>query len=378
MVNFLDHPAFAVGKGKSVPLSPSKYKELIMEGVSILQEVNSGMDVGILPFTVLGDIDTPNPKSFWFKVRCPYCGDLLNLCPPKKNLEANLRNHLGSSKHILAVEAAKKTITKFVGLLCGRRGRPSRLSSTSAHSNQPDLHSWFSGRLGCNQEGTSFTSGLDSNVVKTLMCWGFRDLRCFYNRLSYGVRGLLEDHMSGGNWFSEPHLVATVTVNRAAVYINGAFRHKDCAEFAPTTSGFTNLTCSKCTQIPQENDFTKRVVIEDRALDKRGTRTIGGGRRIEYLTVAELVCHGRDMRKKLRSEALNHWATKARIVQRKVKRPTLKEMAKESSSEHNLIKFCNNILNAHRIGAFGSTCLVGLHERCRPKSQSRQQREPIQ
>ena len=40
-------------------------------------------------------------------------------------------------------------------------------------------------------------------------------------------------------------------------------------------------------------------------------------------------------------------------MQLKVKGPTLEEMAKESSSEHNLLKFCNNILNAHRTGAFG-------------------------
>lgn len=40
-------------------------------------------------------------------------------------------------------------------------------------------------------------------------------------------------------------------------------------------------------------------------------------------------------------------------MQLKVKRPTLAEMAKNSMADHNVHKFCHNILNAHRTGAFG-------------------------
>ena len=95
------------------------------------------------------------------------------------------------------------------------------------------------------------------------------------------------------------------------------------------------------------------MLREDCAIKKRGCRTIASGRRVAYLTIPELVNHARDMRKELRLEKLNHWSVRARIVQLKVKRPTLKEVAKQSSFEHNLLKFCNNILNAHRTGAFG-------------------------
>lgn len=48
-----------------------------------------------------------------------------------------------------------------------------------------------------------------------------------------------------------------------------------------------------------------------------------------------------------------HLAARARIVQLKVKRPTLRELAKEASSEHNVTKFCTSIINAHKSGAFG-------------------------
>ena len=63
--------------------------------------------------------------------------------------------------------------------------------------------------------------------------------------------------------------------------------------------------------------------------------------------------HSRQLSKKFRRERSLHWAAKARIVQLKVKRPTLKESAKLASDEHDLMKFCNNILAAHRSGVFG-------------------------
>lgn len=108
-----------------------------------------------------------------------------------------------------------------------------------------------------------------------------------------------------------------------------------------------------CAHIPQENDFKKRVFREDLSIDKKGSRTTSGGRRVGCLTIVEFVRHGEDMRKKLTLEKLNHWSARARTVHLKVKRPTLKEMARQSSFEHDLLKFCNNILNAHKIGAFG-------------------------
>lgn len=44
-------------------------------------------------------------------------------------------------------------------------------------------------------------------------------------------------------------------------------------------------------------------------------------------------------------------AAKATIVQLKLKRPTLKESAKQACNGGDLLKFCNNIVTAYRIGA---------------------------
>jgi len=93
---------------------------LIIEDVSIFKDVNSRLDVGIFPFTIVSDIHTPNPKSFWFKVKCPYSHDLFNLYLLKKNLEVNLQNHLGGSKHIWAIEDSQVVARKSCGLLTRR------------------------------------------------------------------------------------------------------------------------------------------------------------------------------------------------------------------------------------------------------------------
>ena len=80
---------------------------------------------------------------------------------------------------------------------------------------------------------------------------------------------------------------------------------------------------------------------------KKGSRSTSGGIRVGYLSITELSHHSRDVTRKLRLEKLQHWATRARITQLKVKRPTLAEMAKNSFGDHNVHKFCHNILNTH-------------------------------
>ena len=85
------------------------HKKAVCDGLQILQKVNKEVVVGgEEPFHHIGDPNANDLKSFWFKVQCHSCGDLLQLCPPNKNLEANLRNHLGGTKHAIAVEESAK------------------------------------------------------------------------------------------------------------------------------------------------------------------------------------------------------------------------------------------------------------------------------
>jgi hypothetical protein len=53
-------------------------------------------------------------------------------------------------------------------------------------------------------------------------------------------------------------------------------------------------------QRPQEKDFKMRVVCEERALQKMGTRGTGFGRRLAYLHIRELQGMSRKLRLQVR------------------------------------------------------------------------------
>ena len=71
------------------------------------------------------------------------------------------------------------------------------------------------------------------------------------------------------------------------------------------------------------------------------------------LSALEVCRNARLVSKKFRLEKLHYWHARIRLVQFKVKRPTMCESARLASSNNNLIKFCNNMISAHRTAAFG-------------------------
>jgi len=81
-INYLDHPQSIAPKGKGMHLTPEMHKKFIEQGVDVMEEVNLSLDVAHKTFTVLGTFKDSAPKSFWMKVRCFYCKDLISLCPP--------------------------------------------------------------------------------------------------------------------------------------------------------------------------------------------------------------------------------------------------------------------------------------------------------
>ena len=79
-----------------------------------------------------------------------------------------------------------------------------------------------------------------------------------------------------------------------------------------------------CQSIIFECDFRSRVLREERAIGKRGSRGTGLGRRAGYLSVFEVTVHSRLLNKKLKKEQMRHWSAKAKIAQLKVSRPILR------------------------------------------------------
>jgi hypothetical protein len=271
-------------------------------------------------------------------------------------LESTLKNHMASSKHLQAVEEFKNQERRGAALLTGRRGRPRTSSALTMESNKSDLHAFFRGGGGTSTSAGGQTCdpfSHDSNSLLSVMCWGYRGPNVVYGGVSYSITSLLEDRHVGVSWHPEPHVEASVSVRDTEVQVQGTFRHKKCRRVSLFVGGFPNLTCPSCAEIPLECDFRQRVVREDKSIVKRGLRTTSSGMRVGYLSMNELLRHSRYVARKYRFERLQHWVTRATMTQLKVKRPTLRDMAKNANSDHNVHKFCQNILNAHRTGAFG-------------------------
>jgi hypothetical protein len=350
-VPFEHHPRSEAGRlGKGVIMTPEDHAKLIADGIDIVKKVNADKGMEQPCFEVVGNPLATQVKCFWTKVKCVTCNQFLQLCPPKRNLEHILTAHAAGSKHKELLDKAQKQ-TAGVPLSTGKRGRPSRTAGFSGSRSQTSLHSWFP-HSGEGSQACDFTSW-DRGHGLSYICWGFRGPSCSYGGKPYNIRALVNDAHPGKNWFAEPCLRGEVMLEGGLLTVEGAFRHRNCLRISASDDGFENLTCTKCASIPSEDDFRMRVLREDRAIEKRGTRSTGSGRRVGYLHMLEVNSHSRQLSQKFRRERSLHWAAKARIVQLKVKRPTLKESAKLASDEHDLMKFCNNILAAHRSGVFG-------------------------
>ena len=96
---YIDHPKKEGNKGKPLIYTPADHKRLVEEGVSILKSVNDAVSLEDPPFVLVGDVWVLQMKSFWYKVRCKIDGELMLLCPPKRNLRINLENHLQGITH---------------------------------------------------------------------------------------------------------------------------------------------------------------------------------------------------------------------------------------------------------------------------------------
>jgi hypothetical protein len=305
------------------------------------------------PFVVVGDPKAEHLKSFWYKERCKLCGDLFQLCPPKKNLEGNLKNHLQGLKHCKVVEdAASGARSGSLALSTGRRGRPSA-ATRAVLGAQPGLHEWFKVFQATRSSPSESTVSGERDGTLSLLCWGFRDKSITYAGKLYNIQGLLNDPKSGRYWVPEPATRAEFEFHGEFVHINGCFRHTNCKRLCGSFDGFLNFTCSECSQIPKLNDFTLRVIREGHSLQKRGSRSILPGRRVDYLSTKELASHRRQLSKKLKEYKNFLWQVKARVAQVKMSKQGLKLSAVESFNRKDVLAFCNNILAAHKTNAFG-------------------------
>lgn len=346
-VEFANHPQAGTTRANPVTITGADHKRLVEEGIGVMDTVNDSIDSSKPTFQLVGDPDEALMKSYWFKVKCLVCPrEVFQLCPPKHNLEVNLMNHVHGILHTKAQEELSRKGAAGSALSTGKRGRPPRSTASSGESSQKGLHFFFK-----HTEGELHPH--DKSSLQTLMCWGLRGPHCVYGGKSYGVDGLLFDPHPGKVWYAEAYLEALFQVGDHVVIVKGAFRHRDCTRVSISGEPFQNFTCSKCCSIVLEPDFRSRVVREERAVEKRGFRGTGLGCRAGYLSVFELCEQTRKLKKQHKLEKMQHWSAKVRIAQLKVSRPTLRQSAQGATDQHNVYKFCTDIISAHRTGVMG-------------------------
>ena len=105
------------------------------------------------------------------------------------------------------------------------------------------------------------------------------------------MKAILDDQpKADALWYVVPQVdreVWSISDQKTCV-IKGLFRHQQCNYMSALGGGFTDLTCENCWSIIKEHDFRFRVSREVEAIEKRGTRGIGYGKRLGYLTIPEV------------------------------------------------------------------------------------------
>ena len=99
-----DHLELAVAQEKTVIITPTDHKVAIAEGMEILNNLNDWKVEENRPFVLVGYYPNEDMKYWWYKICCKVYRDLFYLYPPKKNLAANLKNHVIGIKHLKALK----------------------------------------------------------------------------------------------------------------------------------------------------------------------------------------------------------------------------------------------------------------------------------
>jgi len=158
--------------------------------------------------------------------------------------------------------------------------------------------------LASRQISDSLTSG--SSALFVVTCLDYRRTYVVYDRVSYFDTLFLEDWHIDVNWYSEPHLHASVYFFGYDVKVLNTFRHRKCSKVSSSLEKFLNLTCNSCSEIPRLIDFRLRILREGKAIVKRDSITTSSGIRMGYLSINEFSCHNRYVTRKLKLEKLQY------------------------------------------------------------------------
>ena len=85
-LDFNNHMQSKAQNGRLIIIIPDNQGGFIAKGIQIMEAVNLGLPEMHNKLTMLGNVQAQDTRCYWFKVKCPYCRELIVLCPPRKTL----------------------------------------------------------------------------------------------------------------------------------------------------------------------------------------------------------------------------------------------------------------------------------------------------
>ncbi len=157
----------------------------------------------------------------------------------------------------------------------------------------------------------------------------------------------------GKKWYAEPFTRAHIQHGSTEYFINGIFRHINCARISLIGGeGFVGLRCSECSSIPIENDFRMRVYRSKKTKSHRGERNFKRCVQLGYSGRLEIIKFAQSSRKEARYLRSNLWRARVRVATLSVKVRSLRESSVEYHGRGDMKAFCHNIITAHNHGKF--------------------------
>ena len=143
-IDFACHSQARTTRTNPIVITAADHKRMVVEGIAIVAIVNDSINIAKPTFQLIGDLSAVHAKCYWFKIKCLFCSnEVLQLCPSKRNLEVNLMNHVYGTVHTKTMEELKSKTSQGLVLSMGKRGRPTRSSTSTDQASQKALHSFY-------------------------------------------------------------------------------------------------------------------------------------------------------------------------------------------------------------------------------------------
>jgi hypothetical protein len=207
-VDFYAHLQSIAFKEKTILLTNEDHKRALIESIGMVS-LNTPFVVNEQPFVLVGDPESLQLKKIWYKIRCTFCNDFFQLCPPKKNLKGNLKNHMeGTIEDALSKKGftTSTLLTRQKGQRCFKELKEFVLMAKFKQIYDTNVE----------PEG-------NTDFILGLLCWGSWSRTCKYSTNKFEVHSLLQDPLLGFTWVVKPQTKVELKLGYLEYKIDGYF-----------------------------------------------------------------------------------------------------------------------------------------------------------